>query len=803
MKTPHAPGPESTTETWLRTPADAVAEGMAQGRTGRAVTFVMLWAVGSVGAGALMARAAATPKVPDLSAVDVGKPFRSAGPAGLKATRDYEVVDSVATEAARARAVASVRPVFDYDPSVRSSTERAVQEAFESMRTEALAFDKLHGRDVKESPEFLSAMRAHKASFVERAPVVDEDFDALAHARFSLAAEQAATALLEDIYAGHVVPVREELSRVDADGIAVRVLGGRSETVRSTRPPSVMDVREASLELERLVSLPGNVLPEGSPMLRRAVMRLAKRQLRSNLTINLAETEARRLKAAAQVSPVVISVKKGQKVLGDGELITPTHLVLVAAMRASGHEYESLQQRVGETGAVGLLVLAAWLFHRTAFRRFAPSRKDALFLVVWGLTVLGALTVAASVFDAVHERYSQFPAESLRFAFPVAAGAMLVRFVLRQELALFLALVLSSLAGLVMGHSLPYALFSLVTSLVAADRVSRANDRAGVLKAGAWTGLVASGLTLFFALAEGRGVGQEQGVAALCAFIGASLVAPMVVLALTPMAEALFGYASDIKLLELANLNHPALKELIVRAPGTYHHSIVMGSLVEAAAEAIGANPLLARTCAYYHDIGKGKNPTFFGENQKGENPHDAMAPAMSAMIIRRHVTDGIEMARRYRLPRLVAAAIPQHHGTRNVGFFYLKAQKELAGKEDAPAVDERLFRYDGPKPQFPEAALVMLADAAEAASRAGGESSREALEALVRKLVRGIFQDGQLDECDLTLKDLNAITLSFVTTLEGIYHARPVYPPGAMGPTVTGEVPKPSLRVLGADGRS
>jgi putative nucleotidyltransferase with HDIG domain len=233
----------------------------------------------------------------------------------------------------------------------------------------------------------------------------------------------------------------------------------------------------------------------------------------------------------------------------------------------------------------------------------------------------------------------------------------------------------------------------------------------------------------------------------------------------------------------LANLNHPALKELIVQAPGTYHHSIIMGSLVESAAEAIGANPLLARSCAYYHDIGKGRNPLYFGENQKGENRHDQLAPAMSAVIIKRHVTEGLEMARHYRLPRLVADAIPQHHGTRLVGYFFHKALKEQEGKESPQPIDETIYRYPGPKPQFREAALVMIADAVEASSRSLQDQSTPRLQALVQKLINTIFSEGQLDDCDLTLRDLNLIAQSFVRTLEGIYHARPAYPPGAVQP--------------------
>ena len=295
---------------------------------------------------------------------------------------------------------------------------------------------------------------------------------------------------------------------------------------------------------------------------------------------------------------------------------------------------------------------------------------------------------------------------------------MLVRFILVRGAGALLRLVLACLAGVMLGNSLSFGIYALVGSLVAADRITRAKDRVGIFKAGLITGVANLMAVLCLFLSEGKGLTRDTVLTALFAFLGTSLAVPVVVMALTPLIEAVFGYASDIKLLELANLNHPALKELIVQAPGTYHHSIIIGTLVENAAEAIGANPLLARSCAYYHDIGKGRNPLYFGENQKGENRTTALAPAMSAVIIKRHVTEGLEMARQYRLPKLVADAIPQHHGTRLVGYFFHKAVKEQEGKESAPPIDDSIYRYPGPKPQFREAALVMIADAVEASTR-------------------------------------------------------------------------------------
>jgi len=231
-----------------------------------------------------------------------------------------------------------------------------------------------------------------------------------------------------------------------------------------------------------------------------------------------------------------------------------------------------------------------------------------------------------------------------------------------------------------------------------------------------------------------------------------------------------------------------------VQAPGTYHHSVIMGSLVETAAEAIGANPLLSKVCAYYHDLGKIRNPLYFAENQRGENRHDQLAPSMSALIVKRHVTDGLELASHWGLPSAVAEAIPEHHGTRLVSFFWAKAKTE-GGDGEAEALEE-LFRYPGPKPRSRETALVMIADACEASARALPEPDEDRLRTLVHKRINEIFSEGQLDDCELTLRDLNAIASAMVRALAAVYHGRPDYP-GSPKTPVPQSAAAPQLQVV------
>ncbi len=809
---PSSPGPS---------PLDALTQRLGLGGKawGRRLTLVMLLLVVSVAAGFVISPGLYSQQIPALSEEHLGKPFRANSPAGFKAGRDYEIRHDAMTEQRRQEARGAVRPVYDLNPEVVDKVRFAMKTAFTEMRRRLAAkaaeesakggegeaevrkdSEPRRQRKLVQPPptaEELERLRKEREAmqgdfqellFGQRDAALEvEDFQALLTNGFSEEAQAATLLLLERAYGSERGPVfiansREELGREGPQGITVRDVRHSGEQTLSGAAPGVLDVREAHAELDRFASIPGNLLPDAPGVQRRAVLRLAKRLVRPDLTINIAETNARRLKAAEAVKDTFISLKKGQRVIGDGELVNETHLVILQGMRAQTDRLDLIQLQVGGTGVVALLIAASFVFCRTAFRRFRPTRKDAVLLGGLLVGMLGLLQLWVSIADAVQDRYEALPIEALYYAFPVAAGAMLVRFILSEESSLFFALVLACLAGVMLGNSLSFGVFALVGALVASDRITRARDRVGIFKAGLITGLVNGVAVLFLFLGEGKGLNGDTLLTAVFACVGAALAVPVMVMALTPLIEATFGYASDIKLLELANLNHPALKELIVQAPGTYHHSIIIGTLVENAAEAIGANPLLARSCAYYHDIGKGRNPLYFGENQKGENRHDTLAPAMSAVIIKRHVTEGLEMARQYRLPKLVADAIPQHHGTRLVGYFFHKAVKEQEGKEGAPPIDESIYRYPGPKPQFREAALVMNADAVEDTTRAMPEPTTPKLQAQVQKMINLIFAEGQLDECELTLKDLHLISSSFLHTLEGIYHARPQYPAGAVG---------------------
>ena len=782
----------STPGTHLPTSRGVLARIAAGDWVGRLLRVSLVVLV-SIAAAVLLAPAAAH-RLPGPDALGV--------PASgtIKADRDFDIVDDAATSRRRAEAAQAVRPVYAHDAGAPDEAAARVHAAFALMREEEGALGPSRGgRDQAERQRRLAAQRD---AFVARIQVLvrDEDLSALAAVRFSEEAERELSALAQKGLGGMVVEDEALLAAERERGLVVRTLreGVPQEERELADLATVRGLAAARYEVSRAAEA---LLEREPPPVRIALQRIAVLMVRPTLLHDQVETGRRRDEAALRVKPVVIAVKRGEKIIGDGERIEKRHLAVFDGMRAQRRGEELARVRVGAGALVALLLSVLWRFARRNVRRFRPARRDALLLSVLlvGTFALGSVGFAAA--DVLHERFPAFSPATFQYLVPFAAGAMIVRQVMSAEAALLFAVAAGLGAGLLAGQSMTFALYATLTSLTAAGLVAGSRDRSSLFRAGLGVGLVGLAVAATLGLYAGRELG-EVALAALAALVGGALFLPVVVVGLLPVVEGVFGYVTDVKLLELANLNHPALKELIVQAPGTYHHSILMGSLVESAAQEIGANPLLARVCAYYHDLGKIRNPLYFAENQRGENRHDALAASMSALIVKRHVTDGVELARQWRLPRVVADAIPQHHGTRHVGYFWAKAQRaaEEAGRVQGdrargPVLDEALFRYPGPKPQTREAALVMIADACEASSRALEDPSGDALRGLVAKRINEVFSDGQLDECELTLRDLNAIAGAMVRALEAIYHTRPEYPGRASGDL---SQPRPAIQLVG-----
>ncbi|MDR1204046.1 MAG: HDIG domain-containing protein [Peptococcaceae bacterium] len=493
-------------------------------------------------------------------------------------------------------------------------------------------------------------------------------------------------------------------------------------------------------------------------------------ELRPNYIFNEAGTIAAREEAARRENPVLITVRKNQKIVDKGEVVTAEQIEI---LRALGYQ-RSVEPYLMTLGALCLAALMAYL----AYRHIRQYHKNLL--QKEGNVKLLALLFVMSLFaarlaTAINTGSDAGMAELSGYLIPAAMGSILVAILLDSMLAVYFSAALAFFIGIMTGNQIAYAVTAFVGSLVGVYIVSRYSQRTDWVKAGIYISLTNCAAVLCFSLINNSP--WQIMLWSVCFAVISGFVSPVLAYGSLPFLESAFKITSMMRLMELANPNQPLLKELLVKAPGTYNHCIMVGNLAEAAADAVGADTVLVRAGAYYHDIGKIKRPYFFVENQlSGENPHDKLTPALSAMILASHVKDGADLARQNNLPESLIDFISQHHGTSVMKYFYHKA---LETREDQAPVAESDFRYGGPKPQSKETALVMLADNVEAAIRSMnlGGAGQDKLETAVRKIIKDRLDDGQLDESDLTMRELTVIAQVFCRALGGMYHSRVEYP--------------------------
>ena len=429
---------------------------------------------------------------------------------------------------------------------------------------------------------------------------------------------------------------------------------------------------------------------------------------------------------------------------------------------------------------VGLLCIVSlplYILYRDLRRYKRAITTDLQKLTLICVILVGSVAISRislELFSTFTQTLAGVGARTGYFVIPLAMGSMLATLLFDIHIGIVCSFITSVFAGILVGVEPLFFVYSFVGSMIAAFSVVRCTQRSALLKAGVFIALANMATVAVMDLYRHELFSSRGFYDIIAGGIGGILTA-MLVSAILPLLESLFKVVTDISLLEYSDLNRPILRNLMVSAPGTYHHSIVIGSLAEAAAEAVGVNPLMTRVAAYYHDIGKMKKPEYFVENQaRGENRHDRLTPSMSCLIIAAHVKDGLELAREHKLPPQIIDIIQQHHGTSRMTYFYEKAKE---ASDDPSSVREEEFRYPGPKPQTKVAAIVMLSDAVEAASRVLDNPTPQRIAALVDKIIARFFEDGQLSECELTLKDLTAISKSLNVLLAGIYHYRIDYP--------------------------
>lgn len=478
--------------------------------------------------------------------------------------------------------------------------------------------------------------------------------------------------------------------------------------------------------------------------------------LQPNLAMDSTATELLRRRAMDVVEPVRARVLRGEIIVRRGEVVTEFHLQKLVAVGLVAQPF-SWTRFAGTALAALLLLLVSYAYMRQYQSDIWSSDR---LLLVWSLAVV----LTAAMTRIMVTRFNPY-------LLPAAAGTMLIAVLLRPRLALYTAAFLSLLVAMVAGGDVRLGLVTFIGSTVGVYAIKRISHRTDLVVAGLRVG-VANALAVSAVALADQLPWYPHLLRDAAYGLGSGVLVGIIAIGVLPYLENLFGLVTPIKLLELSNPGHPLLRRLQMEAPGTYHHSIMVANLAEAAAEAIGADSLLVRVGTYYHDVGKIRRPAFFVENQIGmENPHDKMAPSLSALTVLAHVRDGLEYAREYRLPQAVATFIPEHHGTSLITYFYHQA------KERGDPVDEDVFRYEGPKPQSRETAILMLADAVEGASRAMTKPTPDRVEQVVRRIIREKLEDGQLDECDLTFRDLDTIAQTFTRLLASMYHPRVEYP--------------------------
>jgi putative nucleotidyltransferase with HDIG domain len=679
---------------------------------------------------------------------------------------DITTVDLKETERRKSLVRDAARPIFNYDSSRAEISVQSLRAGWDDLKQQTTTTPETPPKWNGEGGEAAAkAIIAHKFS--------EADLDRL-------------TAIIRETGRGYVYDdndaerLRQEIVLVDVRNPSAQIIMPAPQTQMVA-----LSAARRSLEL-RLLNLPGWTTQEKTA-LGTALLPL----IRPSVVLDQTATAAAREAEADRVPPVIISLKRNQVLAREGDTITPNILAQIAAIRGTGRVGRPWHNFFGLLLVVTAVYWCAWKFaeHRSTSSALSLHKRKAFALVGSAILVQTALMRVGFTFgDSVAARMSHAPFSDptiWNFAIPFAAAALLVAMLVDTQLAFLAGIITALFAGILAPAGMQKALYAMVSCSAAVYGIGRYRERQSVTLAGLFVGVV----NIFMAMALIAYSEQPITLKTFLLAVGCGVAGGLLTAVFTaggmPVNESVFGILTDVKLLELSNADLPVLGQLALRAPGTNQHSHAVGQLAEDACRAVGGNPLLARIGALYHDIGKLAAPEYFVENQQGENPHDRLKPHHSAKIITSHVTYGSRLAKEIGLPTKIADFIPQHHGTRTLHYFLRKAQAQAKPGE---VIDESDFRYPGPKPQFKEAAIMMLADSCEAAARSLARPDPENIRAIVVKIIDAIITDGQLDECDVTLQELTTIREAMISALTAIYHARIDYP--GFNPPMTGPLP-------------
>ncbi len=680
----------------------------------------------------------------------------------IKSPMNFTMVDVLTTDSKKEIARKNVLSVFKYIPL-------DVDMQLDQIYTTFLKFRRL---SLSVKNKALLNKEDFEKSLGQK--ISDRTFEWLLESRFSPDVDSTLRAVIENWSSQFLADSPER--HILPNQRFVTLLNTYKDRMDETKIPvdSMKDIYRRSVLKEDVPMRLNNL----SKINQKKVLDLAFDLLRPNVVYDGELTEKRRKVAVDEILPATISIKKNQTIITSGSIVSLADVKIVNHIRKI--QYESKRGFVPVTVAFLFLlfiVIAANLIGAfKAIERNLDYRTNILFLVA--IICLAFWKIFLFVFEAsLAEKFGNYPQEVLLLASPFVAPIIISGLITRSPYLLFMFTMFTSVAfAFLNDQDFPTFVIISVSSFAAIRTIYNCEKRNDVYISASYSGAVAFVASIIFLFVnEPEALTSVESWLLLfgASFVGSALSSVLTFI-LVPIIESAFEFSTDLKLLDLASMNHPIIREMMVKAPGTYHHSMVVGSMCEAAAREVGADALMNKVMGYFHDIGKLEHPTYFIENQRqGENPHDHISPNLSKTIIMAHVKDGVEMAIKAKLGQEIIDGIKQHHGTTLVSYFYNRAKKLAENPDD---VKEEQFRYAGPKPQFKESAILMLADSIEAAARSMEDPNPPKLGHLVENMIEKKIMDSQLDECDLNFVELTMIKKSFYRTILGVYHHRVDY---------------------------
>ena len=642
---------------------------------------------------------------------------------------DFEFVDLEATQNLREKAAKSIKEVYDLNLANIENVEKQIDSLFLKIKeykekideSSKDANDNITGNDRRltddELDEMANEINENLGFYITKQVIADcLQFDNLT---------------LEKIR----VDIKSSMRKIMEQGI-------KEDDLENAKKQLIREISEISIDhYDALIASD-----------------IATSLLLPSLFLNEEDTEKRRQEAITSVDDVLRSIQKGQIIIRKGEVVTTEDITILNALGLKNPKI-NFSNIIGIIMVTAICLLVVFLYLNYFYPDIYESTNKLILLGIISIFVVLLAKLAS---------------QASGYLMPIASASMLIAISLSPNIAILLTVILSLLIGFMPGGGLNYILVSVISGIVAIYSIRKATQRSSLTRAG----LIIAGANIITISALGL-INNEGYYLILQNNLWGILngfLAVILTIGILPFLESYFDITTSFKLMELSNPNQPLLKKMILEAPGTYHHSIVVGNLSETAAEEIGGNGLLARVGAIYHDIGKIKRPYFFTENQEAyKNIHDEMEPSLSALVIASHVKEGLELAKKHKLPKDIIDIIAQHHGTGLITYFFHRALKENGSNVDAVA--EENYRYSGPKPQTKEAGIILLADSLEAATRSLTNPTATRIKTLVKEIIQKNLESGQLEECDLTLKDLDKIGDSFSRILTGMFHSRVEYP--------------------------